>query len=69
MTSGLGDSAPTSRGLPPKRAGESFGSYLQRITPEQEFAMSKAARFIGVVPRSIFEFYIPGEAESGDHAI
>jgi hypothetical protein len=45
--------------LPKKRYGETFGQYLRRISPEQEFAMTVSARAIGVMPRSIFESYIP----------
>lgn len=48
-------------GLPLKRHGETFGQYRDRITVEQEIAMTKAARLIGVQPRSIFESYIPVE--------
>jgi hypothetical protein len=51
-------------GLPKKRYGETFGQYLRRITPEQEFAMTMSARAIAVMPRSIFESYIPNLQES-----
>jgi hypothetical protein len=49
------------RGLPMKRPGETFGQYRDRITVEQEIAITKAARMIGVQPRSIFESYLPTE--------
>jgi hypothetical protein len=60
-------------GLPKKHYRETFGQYLRRITLEQEFAISQAARLIGVMPRSIFDSYIPPEPEpdrsaSGEHA-
>jgi len=59
------DSAEMWGGLPRKRSGESFGDYLRRITPEQEFLMSAKGRAIGVLPRSIFDSYLPQENDSG----
>lgn len=51
-------------GLPLKQRGETFGEYRDRITTEQEIALVKAARLIGVQPRSIFESYIPNVPEA-----
>jgi len=53
-----GSASSTGAGLPKKRRGETFGQYLQRITPEEEHAVGMSARWIGVTPRSIFESYI-----------
>lgn len=51
-------------GVPMKRYGETYGQYTRRITPEQEFQISRAARFIGVMPRSIFDSYIQMEPDT-----
>lgn len=55
-------------GVPKKRYGETFGQYLRGITPEQEFQISKSDRFIGVIPRSIFDSYIQMEDSEGNSA-
>jgi len=51
-------------GIPKKRYGETFGQYLRRITPEQEFSITVSARAIGVMPRSIFDSHLPEEPDS-----
>jgi hypothetical protein len=52
------------QGVTKKRPGETYGQYLGRITAAEEYGISMAARVIGVTPRSIFESYIPIEADS-----
>jgi hypothetical protein len=59
MTKSAESSSNEWHGLPKKRYGETFGQYLRRISPEQEFAMTMSARAVGVMPRSIFDSYIP----------
>ena len=68
MDESLRDSDTMWGGLPRKRYGETFGDYLRRITPEQESLMSLKGRAIGVLPRSIFDSYLPVERERTDES-
>lgn len=57
------DAEETPKGYPRKREGETYTRYWRRLTPEQELAISRAARWIGVSPRSIFDSYTRYEGD------
>ena len=66
LNKGEGAADNTWHGVPKKRYGETYGQYLRRITPQQEYAISMSARAIHVLPRSLFDSYIPTETDADE---
>jgi hypothetical protein len=56
-------SSTEKRRHPPKKKGETFSQYWQRITDGEAHAITLASRMIGVTPQSIFTSYTDTETE------
>jgi hypothetical protein len=50
-------------GHPPKRPGETFATYWQRISDREAIGITLASRLIHVTPQSIFASYLRTEGE------